>query len=508
MKSIILDCYTDEPSGYGVPPYLGTHQIHLSQALNKFNVEHSYLTIDDLRYNEESSTDKSTANTTINKIKSKELISNAEIIYIVMGCFIDYEYFNALPPKSDEVYEFLKDTKAKKVLFYVMGTKEGISEEYKNSKLSTIIDEFTHGNTYRFIADYFSIKKNAINEGCDENLIAPDYLLLSEISSAKVSIEFENDIIAEIETGTGCNTPFCKFCIESVRSPKVTYRTPSSIIDQVQTLYAAGVRYFRLGRQPNFFHYAKQDVVKLEELLYGIRASCPDIKMLHIDNANIVNVISQKGIEFTKLICKYCTSGNISPFGIESFDNNVRKLNGVVGTSNQVLKAIEIINRFGNERDETGYHKLLPGINLIHGLIGETQETHDLNMKFLEIIQSEGFLTRRLYYRSMTRPTGVSFEDGPLRDNDYETNFNDIVENYVLPMQEKVYPKGIVLSGQKEVSKTKSGYSCRAFGTCPIKINLIGNVDIEQLNSEFKVEVTNNVLSYRRLEGKIVKETT
>ncbi len=47
---VILDCYTDEPSGYGVRPYLGTHQIHLSQALAYRGLPHIYLTIDDLRY--------------------------------------------------------------------------------------------------------------------------------------------------------------------------------------------------------------------------------------------------------------------------------------------------------------------------------------------------------------------------------------------------------------------------------------------------------------------------
>jgi radical SAM superfamily enzyme with C-terminal helix-hairpin-helix motif len=47
---VIFDCYTDEPSGYGVRPYLGTHQIHLSQALSHLGVDHVYLTIDDLRY--------------------------------------------------------------------------------------------------------------------------------------------------------------------------------------------------------------------------------------------------------------------------------------------------------------------------------------------------------------------------------------------------------------------------------------------------------------------------
>lgn len=49
-KTVILDCYTDEPSGYGARPYLGTHQIHLAQALSYKHEPFSYLTIDDLRF--------------------------------------------------------------------------------------------------------------------------------------------------------------------------------------------------------------------------------------------------------------------------------------------------------------------------------------------------------------------------------------------------------------------------------------------------------------------------
>ena len=49
MNITILDCYTDEASGLGVPPYLGTYPRYL---FGKFITEEdkvTYLTIDDLR---------------------------------------------------------------------------------------------------------------------------------------------------------------------------------------------------------------------------------------------------------------------------------------------------------------------------------------------------------------------------------------------------------------------------------------------------------------------------
>ena len=46
MNYTILDCYTDEPAGLGVPPYLGTYPRYIAGFLNE---DVNYLTIDDLR---------------------------------------------------------------------------------------------------------------------------------------------------------------------------------------------------------------------------------------------------------------------------------------------------------------------------------------------------------------------------------------------------------------------------------------------------------------------------
>ena len=46
MTYTILDCYTDEPAGLGVPPYLGTYPRYIAGYLNE---DVHYLTIDDLR---------------------------------------------------------------------------------------------------------------------------------------------------------------------------------------------------------------------------------------------------------------------------------------------------------------------------------------------------------------------------------------------------------------------------------------------------------------------------
>ena len=176
-----------------------------------------------------------------------------------------------------------------------MGTLDGISPRYLTSELKDIVDIVEHGNTYRLVLENHHSTQNI-------DLFVPNYPLLEKISSYPTSIisQLTKPIIAEIETGTGCNTPFCKFCIEAKRSQHVEYRSVDSIIKQIKSLYDLGVRHFRLGRQPNFFHFHYQDVNKMEHLLYGIRNACPDIQTLHIDNVNIINVISKSGKEITK----------------------------------------------------------------------------------------------------------------------------------------------------------------------------------------------------------------
>src|SRR4030042_872437 len=46
IKRTILDCYTDEPAGLGVPPFIGVWPRY---AAGWFEEEPTYLTIDDIR---------------------------------------------------------------------------------------------------------------------------------------------------------------------------------------------------------------------------------------------------------------------------------------------------------------------------------------------------------------------------------------------------------------------------------------------------------------------------
>lgn len=498
-KTVILDCYTDEPSGYGARPYLGTHQIHLAQALSYKHEPFSYLTIDDLRFaNGEQETENTNIrilNKTKNAANSIDIINNAEIIYIVMGCFVEYEYFSCVPPTINEVYELLKNSSAQKILFYVLGVDNNICDEYKRSNLAQIMDKVCIGNTYRFVLENSS----------SDNFLIPNYDLLQKISNQPVDIieQLNYPILAEIETGTGCNTPTCSYCIEAKRHIRPTYREPQIIVNQIKTLYNCGVRHFRLGRQPNFFHYQYNSIEKLHELLAGIREQCPDIETLHIDNVNMNSVVEPHGKDFVKLVVKYCTDGNVSPFGIESFDDDVRKSTRIYGKSDKIIKAIEIINEYGTEIGKNGFPKFLPGINLMHGLPGQTEKTHHINMAFLEDIYNKNLQTHRLFYRYMTPSEGTITINNDRDLQYYNQCKQEIMQDFVMPMQKRVYPSGRILKSFREVIVKNGTSILRTLGTCSIKI-MIENKKLEPYGT-YDVQIVDS-LEPKLLKGLIVKE--
>ena len=70
---------------------------------------------------------------------------------------------------------------------------------------------------------------------------------------------------------------------------------------------------------------------------------------------------------------RYLTGGSAAAMGIESFDPQVQRQNNLNCDTDTAMKAIGILNRIGAVRGSNGLHALLPGINLLLGLPGETR---------------------------------------------------------------------------------------------------------------------------------------
>lgn len=502
MKKLILDCYSDEPSGLGAPPYISVHSRYIAGVLSERGEEYIYATIDDLRVfggerNKYIDERKTTWNKRIiNKTKvqlSQNVLDDISEVYIVFGCFIDYSYVSCEPPTFEEIVNFCKMFFGDKtnVLFYSLGANEKDIDKLRRLEGNSVFSEIIVGNTY----NYFLGHKNSF---------LPNYSELRNIAIASASIAncLCKPVIYEIETAIGCNRkPGCTFCIENLRNIPNVSRSVDDIVDEIYELYKNGARYFRLGRQPNFYSYCNKSSIKINELLKKIRTRCPDILMLHIDNVNPQDVVTEEGKRTTRYIVDNCTSGNIGPFGIESFDDNIRTINNLNGTKEEILEAIHIINEYGSEIEDSGLRRYLPGINLIYGLSGQSDNTLSINMKYLKTILDSGDLVRRVFVRKLTSPQGTSLDRVEIEKEEFEEWKTTIEKQFSLPMTMKVYPVGTVIKNAKVEMFIDGESLLRVLGTCAERIYVKG-IELE-IDRVFDVRVV-GYRNSRELIGELV----
>ena len=124
MAYTILDCYTDEAAGLGVPPYLGTYPRYIAGYLNE---PVHYLTIDDLRFYKKygsklkepkpsQKTDIFTYNLTKNAGNVGEILQNTDMLVVVLGVHVPGKYLSAVPGTIHELIPLIADLPCKKIL--------------------------------------------------------------------------------------------------------------------------------------------------------------------------------------------------------------------------------------------------------------------------------------------------------------------------------------------------------------------------------------------------------
>jgi len=486
MKYAILDCYTDEASGLGVPPYLGTYPRYIAGYLDESCY---YLTIDDVRlwrkHNSKiketkpsQKTDITTYNLTINYQNIEKILHSVETLIVVLGVHVPGKYLSAIPGTLKEIIPYIRDLPCKKILTgpAVFGTQL-IGGQMREQEDLSIFDKVDR-KLYDF--KFSSVTPFAIRGSH----------LLKQIPDLRM---------IEIETGHGCDIGHCSFCTEPIKN-KVEFREMDDVLKEIKAFYNVGARYFRLGKQTCFYTtpYAK-------DVLPRIWQQCPDIKVLHIDNCNPVKVLQDSDRSITKAIVQYCTSGNIAAFGVESFDIDVVRKNTLNTIPKVAYEAIKIINEFGSERGSDGLPKFLPGINIIFGLMDETRKTHTENMKWLSKIYDDGLMLRRINIRQ-----AAIFEGTPLfemagkkfllKNKKYYWKWrNEIRQKIDFPMLKRVAPTGTVFKGCfAEIYDGKTTF-CRQFGTYPLIVGVKGRLPLKKF---YDLRITKQML--RSLTGEVV----
>jgi radical SAM superfamily enzyme with C-terminal helix-hairpin-helix motif len=127
-------------------------------------------------------------------------------------------------------------------------------------------------------------------------------------------------------------------------------------------------------------------------------------------------------------------------------DPEVISANNLKLNSLEAISVIKTINQIGSFL-KNGIPALLPGINLIHGLLGENQKTFALNYEFLKEVLNSGLLLRRINIRQAVHLPGTMLaRNGPKQNSKIFNKFlfykEKIREEIDRPMLSKIFPIG------------------------------------------------------------------
>ena len=470
-SAVILDCYTVEPSGLGVPPYLSTYVRNAWSALHAAypGAEVRYLTIDDVRWvlngggplTAPPVSDPLTYSASTNRDTAIKLLGGADIVVVVAGDAVPSVHLHAHNGSVDEIVRALVCTAGRRIL---LGPLAG--DVLANPARYLGLFDAVHTHTLT----------SADVEAGSRTAAAYPRMRADRDSYAGLIAQLGWTCVAEIELYRGCTRRrFCAFCNEPVKAAHVVFRDVDDVLDEVSRLYAAGVRHFRLGQQTCFFSAWNRDPVRIEQLLAGIREACPELAVLHIDNADPLAVASPAGARIARLVVEYCTEGNCAPMGMESFDPRVIERNALTCTPEVLRRAIDNVNAAGSERGPDGLPRLLPGLNLIYGLPGETHHTHLANLTGLAGLLASGVMCHRTNVRQTVAYPGTPLAamratELPPSNTHFATWKADIDATWDQPMKQRVYPLGTTLRGLHSFFVTNRGTWYRRLGSYPIQV--------------------------------------
>jgi radical SAM superfamily enzyme with C-terminal helix-hairpin-helix motif len=506
LSVTLVDGYVDEPAHFGVPPYVSTYPRYTAGALVDAGVREenvTYYTIDALREERAKWGD----------------VADADLLVYIGGMTVPGKYVGGTPAEPDEV---------KKLAWVAEGTtllggpvKFGVGERNQGA-----IETERQDLDYEFVAkgDVEAAAYDLVESGLSgfgNRMRGNDEIDRWGALGAFVVEQHPNHpeyLICEMETSRGC--PYrCSFCTEPLYG-NPSFRSPGSVIGEVSELYERGVRHFRLGRQADILAYGgdgeRPNPDALRELYGGIREAAPDLGTLHLDNMNPITIAewpeaSREGI---RVIAEHNTPGDTAAFGLESADPVVQEENNLNVSAEECFEAVRIVNEEGGWRpgeepgsgSSTGSNarrlpKLLPGINLLHGLQGEREETYEHNRRFLERVYDEGLMLRRINVRQVMAFAGTEMsETGAEIAVDHRALFKrykrEIREEIDNPMLRRVVPPGAVLEDVHLEYHQDGRTFGRQLGTYPLLVGIPGE---RPLGSVLDVAVVDH--GYRSVTG-------
>jgi radical SAM superfamily enzyme with C-terminal helix-hairpin-helix motif len=489
LSVTIVDGYVDEPAHFGVPPYVSTYPRFTAGALVDAGVPESeigYHTIDELRDDRSKWRD----------------VADADLLIYLGGMTVPGKYVGGTPAEPDEVRELAWTADGTTLMGgpvrFGVGEENAGAQEMERKDLD--YDFVAKGDVEAAAHDLVASGLEGFGDRMRDNEELDRWAALG----AFVVEDHPNHpdyLIAELETSRGCAYR-CSFCTEPLYGDP-GFRSAESVVREVEALYDRGVRHFRLGRQADILAFGGDGEAPnpdaLRRLYAGIREVAPDLGTLHLDNMNPVTIVDypEQSREAIRIIAEHNTAGDTAAFGLESADPVVQEENNLLVTAEECLEAVRVVNEEAGWRPgddpaaapTTGdgaanrLPKLLPGINLVHGLAGEREETFEHNKRFLKRVYDEGLMLRRINIRQVMAFAGTEMSDtGAEIAHDHKKQFKrykrEVREEVDQPMLRRVAPPGTVLPDvhleYHEGGKTFG----RQLGTYPLLVAVPGEREL------------------------------
>lgn len=473
-KALILDGYIDEPACFGVPPYVSPYIRYLAGVLCEREYAVSYCTCDQWRQG-----------------TAPERIGSSDLTIVVAGMTVPGRYRGGTPLSLKELREMA--ALPRKGLFMLTGPILNGYTLRGGAKAIMLdlpeVDCLLPGNPEVSLAHF--LDTGEIRTG-----LPRDNRRLACWARAGADIVRQHPwfpwIMAEIELSKGCDRQngHCSFCTEG-RGSLYEERDVDQAVSEVTALYRCGVRAFRFGRCANILAYGGEYTARgrrpradaLERLYRDIRNSCPELKVLHTDNANPLTIVRfpEESARAIEVIAKWNTPGDVLSLGLENLDPQVMKLNNLKVSCEEALTAVRIINQAGGRRKRNRHlPAVLPGLNFLFGLAGESRYSLEVNRDFLTRLLEEGLSVRRINIRRAIVHPGSSLEKllsqapSRLRDRDYRRWKRWVREEVDTAMMNRVAPTGTIIRNVMIEEKKGNINFGRPLGSYPPLIGIPG----------------------------------
>lgn len=458
---LLVDGYIDDPAALGVPPYISPMIRSIAGAAMDAGADRVvYLSID--------------------MVRNGAMVPEADVSVVLSGNTVPGKYLRSMPMSTKELGS----------LFPKLSGWRLIGGSAADTPQAELFD-FT---IRRDLAA--SLYDGMMGKEVGERLRTLDewnrWMLLGA-SIVTQHQDYPEPLVVEIESYRGCHryaSGGCSYCIEPTKG-KPLMRSPRDILEEAAELRRLGTKNIRIGGQTCIVSYGSDDESGVprpnpdwvRELFEGLSGMGFDT--IHVDNANaaVISTYPDESREVLEVLAEHCTDGNVLALGMESADPRVVIENNLNSTSEQVLDAVRMINEVGGGRGPRGMPKLLPGINIVCGLDGETSASYRMNMEFLEKLRDEGLMVRRINIRQVL-PIRREFKTR-VDQRRFKKFKEQVRENIDRTMLERIVPYGTVLKDVYLELNDGNVTFGRQIGSYPLLVGIPYRLETGQFHDVF-----------------------